>query len=295
MTRLAVTGANGYVGSRVCDRLAGDGYDVVALARAAPADCELVRWSLADVPRPALFREHRIDALVHCAYDFSPVAWPDIERINVAGSARLIEAARAAGVRTIVISTISAFPGCRSLYGRAKLAIEEAAAAANATTIRPCLVWGDKPGGMFGALRERARNSGVIPLIGPGEFVQYLVHEDDLCATVERCVRGEIRETVPITAGAERPWTFRKLIARMAADVGNKPFFVPVPWRATWAGLKVAESLGLRLGFRSDSVISLVYQNPQPDFSVARRLGLRFRDFDHSVEPMLASPGTPGA
>jgi len=154
--RVAVTVANGYVGSRICDRLTKNDCAVVAMARSAPVGREFIRWSLADEPTPELFRTHRLDALVHCAYDFSPVTWNDIERTNVRGSIRLLEAARAANVRTVVISTISAFPGCRSLYGKAKLEIERAAAAPGASIIRPGLVWGDTAGGMFGALQQRA-------------------------------------------------------------------------------------------------------------------------------------------
>jgi len=34
-----------------------------------------------------------------------------------------------------------------------------------------------------------------------------------------------------------------------------------------YASLKIGESFGLKIGFRSDSVISLVYQDPAPQFS----------------------------
>jgi len=109
--------------------------------------------------------------------------------------------------------------------------------------------------------------------------LQYLVHEDDLCGLVGQCVRGDIQATEPITAAAEHGWKFRDLIAQLAAKHKRQPKFVPLPWRAIWAALKTAELAGVKLGFRSDSVVSLVYQNSRPDFSVAKRLGLRFRDF----------------
>ena len=65
-----------------------------------------------------------VGALVHCAYDFAPSRWKEIETINITGSERLFQAARAAGVAKIVcISSLSAFAGCRSLYGKAKLRV----------------------------------------------------------------------------------------------------------------------------------------------------------------------------
>ena len=92
-------------------------------------------------------------ALVHCAYDFGPRRWEDITAINVTGSQKLLAAGREAGVRSVVfISSLSAFAGCRSLYGKAKLEIESAAQAIGAHIIRPGLVYCDSPGGMFGRL-----------------------------------------------------------------------------------------------------------------------------------------------
>jgi hypothetical protein len=55
--------------------------------------------------------------------------------------------------------------------------------------------------------------------------------------------------------------------------------FVPVPWRLIWAPLRLAEALRLPLKFRSDSVISLVNQDPHPDFAATRALGVALRDF----------------
>ena len=50
-------------------------------------------------------------------------------------------------------------------------------------------------------------------------------------------------------------------------------------WRAVWLGLKTAELARLRLGYRSDSVISLVHQDPHPDFSALKELGVTVREF----------------
>ncbi len=46
-----------------------------------------------------------------------------------------------------------------------------------------------------------------------------------------------------------------------------------------WLGLKTVESIGLPLGFRSDSLVSLINQNAAPDFSATDRVGLRRRPF----------------
>jgi nucleoside-diphosphate-sugar epimerase len=224
-----------------------------------------------------------LDALVHCAYDFRPVAWADIHGVNVEGSRELLEAAAAAGVgRMVVMSTISAFPGCRSLYGQAKLGIEAIAARVGASVVRSGLVFidaGSTAGGMFGSLQQSSRAS-LVPLVDGGVHCQYLIHIDDLYTLVRGLAAGELPVPAkPIVAASSRCWPVRELITVLAQREGRRPTFVSVPWRAVWLGLKAAELARLRLGYRSDSVVSLVHQDPHPDFSALKELGVTARDF----------------
>src|SRR5205823_7054286 len=107
-----------------------------------------------------------VDVLVHAAYDLSLTRRVDVWRVNVEGTRRLLDAAVGAGVtRIIVVSTMSAYDGTSQIYGQAKLAIEAATLAAGGAVLRPGLVYGDRPGGMVGALRRLARLP-VVPLIG---------------------------------------------------------------------------------------------------------------------------------
>ena len=130
---------------------------------------------------------------MHCAYDFGPRRWEDIAAVNVTGSQKLLEAARKAGVESVVfISTLSAFAGCRSLYGKAKLEIESVAQAMGAYVIRPGLVYSDNPGGMFGRLVRQVRGSRFIPIMWGGEQVQYLLHDEDLGKLVQACLDGRL-------------------------------------------------------------------------------------------------------
>ncbi|MGH7979746.1 MAG: NAD-dependent epimerase/dehydratase family protein, partial [Limisphaerales bacterium] len=223
-----------------------------------------------------------VTAFVHCAWDFTPLRWKEINAVNIEGARKILHAARAANVPKIVfISSISAYEGCRSLYGRAKLQIEKIAIAHGALVVRPGLVYGGLAGGMFGKLAEKIRKSSITPLVGGGSQVQYLIHHEDLCAFIEKFASGAV-ETPPclVTAANEQPWRFKDLIREIAAARGKKPAFIPLPWRALWLALKSAELCGLKLNFRSDSLVSLMYQNPEPDFSANARLGLVCRPFN---------------
>jgi nucleoside-diphosphate-sugar epimerase len=151
----AVTGARGFLGAHVCSHLDGAGWRVVELTR-APVDTgdgprEHRRFRLRESPEPDLLAG--VDVLVHCAYDFGPRTWDEIRTVNVAGSRRLFEAADASGVgRIVTISSMSAFEGCRSMYGRAKLAVERETYARGGVAVRPGLIFGRSAGGMVGSL-----------------------------------------------------------------------------------------------------------------------------------------------
>jgi nucleoside-diphosphate-sugar epimerase len=272
----AITGASGYVGSRIAERLRQCA-PVVELRR-TPRDATDIPWSLTshDDIAPQLLQQ-RASVLIHAAWDFSATRPEDIHRINVEGSKRLFTAAYDAGIRRIVfISTISAFTGTRSHYGQSKLAVESAVAEQGGIILRPGLVYGPSPGGVFGSIRRQVRSSRFIPLIGNGAAAQYLVPEETLADLVSDAALGGFEPLVgqPITLANPHPWPFRDLIRGIARAEGRTVTLVPIPWRLLYAGLRAAELLGRRLAFRSDSVISFVYQNPAPDFFALDRLRL---------------------
>jgi len=276
----AITGSNGYVGGCLRAYLAKHGWDILEVTRQPRPGTRGVAFQLgADVAPDSLTG---VSALVHCAYDFKPLRWAEIKAVNVAGSQKLMHAARAAGVEQIIcISSISAYDGCRALYGRAKLDIEHAALDQGALVLRPGLVYGPGPGGMFGKLTDQVRKSSVIPLIGDGSQIQYLVHHEDLSAFVAQALAtGMPGAPRLLTAANPQPWPFKQLLQEIARALNKKVRFIPLPWRLVWAGLKSAETLGLRLNFRSDSLVSLMYQNPRPDFAPNAAAGLHCRAFE---------------
>ena len=57
------------------------------------------------------------------------------------------------------------------------------------------------------------------------------------------------------------------LVRALAANHGRQPSLIRIPWRVPYVALHFTELRGIRLPFRSDSLISFVYQNPTPDFA----------------------------
>ena len=274
-----LTGAGGYVGSRLKRYLERAGWRVVAWTRQPETGSGAVAFRLGQEVGPGLLQG--VHALVHCAYDFGPRRWEDIVALNVTGSQKLLEAAGKAGVKSVVlISTLSAFAGCRSLYGKAKLQIEGIAQSLGAHTIRPGLIYSDKPGGMFGRLVQQVRNARFIPVLRGGKQVQYLLHDEDLGRLVQSCLDGWLPSTGdPISIAHPQGWELKDILAQIARALNKSVSFVPVPWQCVWLALRSLELAGARPNFRSDSLISMVYQDPRPAFASPQSLGFECRPF----------------
>jgi len=275
----AMTGANGFVGSCLKRRLQTEGWRVVSWTRRPDPATDAVAFRLGQEVDPSLLKGVR--ALVHCAYDFGPLREAEITAVNVTGSQKLLRAAKEAGVETIVvISSLSGFAGCRSRYGNAKLQIESLALSAGAFAIRPGLVYGSHSGGMFGQLARQVRGSRIVPILWGGNQVQYLVHEEDLGNLLMGALAGRVpRGTGPISAAHAQGWELKDILARIASALGKHVSFVPVPWPVIWLGLKSLELAGAPAAFRSDSLISMVYQDPSPNFDLLKSFGFRCRPF----------------
>ena len=69
------------------------------------------------------------------------------------------------------------------------------------------------------------------------------------------------------------------VLADIAAARQRRVLLVPFPWRLLWSALVTAEMVHLPIRFKSDSLISLVNQDPAPDFGATRELGVEFRQF----------------
>jgi len=221
-----------------------------------------------------------VDALVHAAYDFKAIRWEDIHEINVEGTAQLFDSAHNIGVRKLLnISSMSAFEGCLSLYGKAKLLTEPIVARLGGISLRPGLIFDEEqPKGMVGKLRVLVSRIPLIPLPGNGQNILYFSHQEDLCLLVEDyCSTKSIASEYYINSANSQPWMFRDILRELAFRQKREISFISTPWQLTWGALKLPELFGISPPFKSDSLISLLNQNPTPHFD--NSISSRFRQF----------------
>ena len=254
-----VTGAYGYLGSIIRERLNAAGWATIALVRTPRPGDRAVAWTLGGVPQDDVLRE--ADALVHCAYDFGPRSRDDVWRVNVDGSSDLLRAANRLGVaRLLVLSSMSAYSGTAQIYGQAKLAIEVATLGLGGIAVRPGLVYGRTSGGMASTLVKLTRLP-IVPIIG-ARAAQFPVHEDDLANAILGVLDAPDWTSEVFGIAQPDPLSFRDLLTALAEREGRRCRFLAVPWRAVYWTLRIAEMTGASLSLRSDSVLGLVRPAP---------------------------------
>jgi nucleoside-diphosphate-sugar epimerase len=259
----AVTGASGYLGSRICQTLESRGWHTIRLTRSPEqGHGQVLSYDLA-MPVTAQANEalRSANALIHAAYDLSLTSSADIWRVNVEGTRRLLKAAREAAVgRIIVLSSMSAFAGTTQLYGRAKLDIEAITTEAGGCAVRPGLVYGEQAGGMVGALRKLT-NLPIVPVIAGGTGV-YTVREQDLMGVIALLASAVAQEPRIISVAHPSRVTLKDLLRAFAAQEDRQCRFVPVPWQLIYWLLRSGEFTHLRLPFRADSLLGLIHTAP---------------------------------
>lgn len=194
---LLVTGASGFVGRHLLERLAPRGHRIRAVCRGgAPADVPPrpeVTWLAADLRDPAAVSglAAGCDVVAHLAGVHRAEGPEGYREIHVRGTRNLLEEAVSSGVeRFLLLSALGAGSGGHA-YFRTKLEAEHEVRGAqvDAVVLRPALVYG--PGDhLLTGLARWLRALPLVPVPGGrlGEYRPVDVEDltDALCQAVER-------------------------------------------------------------------------------------------------------------
>jgi len=249
--RILIFGASGFIGAHLARHAASQGHEVIALCRSGRVENfsgKCLKWGFGD-PLPVSDMKGA-GCAIHLAHDFGGEAGA---RLTIDETLSVIAQLRASGVgRQIFFSSYSAGPHATSLYGRAKLAIENALAGADDTIIvRPGLVLGD--GGIYGRIRKWARRLPVVPLPDGG-------HGQVPVIDVERLSRDTLAIAEAASPGREcnlferNPRSLRRLVLDAAAEAGRRPWILPVPAMLVISGLRIASALRFPLPVNADNL-----------------------------------------
>jgi nucleoside-diphosphate-sugar epimerase len=194
---IAVTGASGFIGAALCERLRADGDRVIGVDIGGEPDR---RADVSD-PSATVAALGGADAVVHAAAIVAERGrMEDFVRVNVRGTRNVLDAAGPR--RTVVIASVAGWGyefrrelpedapprPCGVPYVDTKGATETLALRRGATVIRPGDVYG--PGSAPWVVRplEMIR-AGRFFLPSPGDGVMTLVYVDDLVDAIVRALR----------------------------------------------------------------------------------------------------------
>ncbi|MFL6664899.1 MAG: SDR family oxidoreductase [Rhizobacter sp.] len=292
--KILLTGATGFIGSRLLFALRSRGHDVIGVARRAPA-AGGERWIAVDfaTARTADWLPHLagVDAVVNAVGIFRETPGQTFEQLHVEGPRALFEACVASGVpRAVQLSALGADEGAETAYHRSKKAADDALLALplQAAVAQPSLV--------FGGHGESARvflgwaSLPLLPLPLHGEQPLQPIHLDDAVQALVALV-----EDMPVAC-----------LGRRVALVGPRPLTLVAYLQALRRALGLARArtialprwsmdMAARIGdrwrgslFDSASWRMLQRGNVAPPADIASLLGRPPRDVLRFIEPVDA-------
>jgi 2-alkyl-3-oxoalkanoate reductase len=195
---LALTGATGFIGTALRRQLVSAGWEVRALHRRrvpqpqSGSDDTRIRWVCGSLSDPDSLRRllKGASAVVHCAGAVRGASAEQFNQVNVAGVARLVQAARELHPtpRFLLISSLAAREPALSFYAASKRGGEDTLrtlAGPMATTIfRPPAVYG--PGDREMAPLLRCMQHGVAPVLGSSAARFSMLYVEDLTEAIRQ-------------------------------------------------------------------------------------------------------------
>lgn len=263
---ILVTGATGFIGHRLVERLRSEGRPVRCTVRSLPKAQDLrdlgAETVLCDIAKgPGLGEAVQgVRSVIHLAGTVRAWGRRPYFDTNASGTRRLAEAAAAAGVeRFLLVSSIAATgpgePGrpvteetpCRPVnpYGESKLLAEGELARHGGSmswcVLRPCIVYGPWEKDFLVLFRMAAQRRRV-PYVGPPEALISLIHVDDLddliLAALERAPSGRIYQ-----ASDGQAYSWSAIIGTMGRVIGRQVRPLRIPPLILWPLAVLAEGL----------------------------------------------------
>ena len=223
---LAITGGTGFVGTHLLRLAVAAGHEVRALTRRAQPPQSGVTWVSGDLAHPADLCAGA-DAVVHLAGVINAPDPAGFFEGNVAGTATLLAAATAAGVRRFVhVSSLAAREPGLSAYGASKAASERLVEQSNLdwSIVRPPGVYGPGDRETLALFQLAARGLALIPSDGRVSMIEV----SDLCrALLALAAAPATRAVHEVSDGVSL--NHRQLADALGVAVGRRVMPVAVP------------------------------------------------------------------
>ena len=230
--KIALTGATGFVGARLLDLATSEDHEVRALTRRPQRPRDGVTWieGALDQPGALATLTEGVDAVIHVAGVINAPDSAGFEAGNVAGTAAMVAAAKAAGVgRFVHVSSLAAREPRLSLYGASKAHSEVLVAASllPGAIVRPPAVYG--PGDRETLELFKMAKGGLV-LLPPGGRMS-LIHVDDLARLLLVLAAPDAPSQLLVEPDDGRPggWSHREFGKALGRAIGRRVMTLSTP------------------------------------------------------------------
>ncbi len=269
MRRALVTGASGFIGSHLVERLLREGHEVRGLTRSASRGapplpglewvegdiCDEVAVKTAAAGVDTIFH---LAAKVHETHEISQDGQA-YERVNVGGTLNLLKAAESAAVRRLVlISSVKAMgegshqeddeetqPAPQTAYGRSKLKAEQAVRQAalssglQAVSLRLPMVYGPGTKGNLFRMMQ-AIDRGYFPPWPSVPNRRSMVHVANVVDAAYLCAVNPVERYACYIVTDGEPYSTRELYEQFSLALGK----VPPAWEVPPGFLRLLARMG---------------------------------------------------
>lgn len=294
---LLITGATGYIGRHLVARLVERGErprclvrDIKRAERILPADkVELVLGATTQ-PASLAAAVRNIETIVHAAFvtaDHKQVVSNEYEKTNVEGTANLIRAAKAAGVKRIVeISGLGTKPDKPGSYMQGRYLAEKMLVDSGLdwTIIRPSVLFG-KDAPFIKGLADLIRTAPVLPLIGGGKTMFQPIYVEDVITVIIKVLEDPARTNSHIyTIGGPAYYSFSQVFDILLKAMHKSRFKVYAPTPFVGIGAAVMEAVLPKPPLTSAAMTLFTFDNITDLKSVERDFGFTPMSFPRYME-----------
>ena len=224
---VTVFGGTGFLGRRIVRHLSSQGFSA-RIASRHPGDAGIQ----ADIRDKGA-----VDAAIAGAYGvvnavslYRERGTETFQALHVKGAGQLASQAKRAGAERIIhVSGIGADPHSRSSYirsrGEGELAVRSAFA--NASIVRPAVMFGDDDA-FLNTIVKLLRRLPAYPLFGQGLARLQPVFVEDVAEAIARALNPKAPNICEL--GGPKVYSYRELLAEIAARLGKRPILVSVPF-----------------------------------------------------------------
>lgn len=288
--RVAVTGGTGYVGPAVVEEMLRAGHEVVVLEHRKPVPIghhpRLFR-AQGDVNDPRSLRDafRGCDAVVHLValIRADKKRGATFERVHVAGTRNVVDAAREAGVRRFLLMSANGVDtGVHTPYFDTKLEMERMVTDAGfeTTIFRPSYIAGSEEGGFDARFADIVDKAPVLPSFGGGKFEIQPVSRDDVAKAFARALENPASVGKTYTLVGPERMTWNDYLHRLAKLRGHKRLVAYVPGPVIMGVARVA---GERFPADPDQLRMLMLGNTGDATEATRDLGISFSTWEDAV------------